>query len=112
MNKKVAMVIVFILLLIGILFMFNRYSGKQCAPAKITPAQIERPVVEKPVVEAPVAQEPKIAVKEQAPLKEKMRKKVFMGNRGFVIKDTKSTFIKYAILEELRKYNYYKEVIE
>ena len=115
MNKKALIVIVLILLLIGILFIANQYlakQNKQCvsvttkqepSQVKAVPAQVEAPAIQEPPKETP---------KQQAAVKQLMRKKVFMGNRGFLIKDKVSTFIRYSILEELKKNNYCKEIIE
>jgi len=114
-NKKIVIAIIIILLLIGILFLANKFLTKQkqqavyfkpekeTAQVEVSPAPIEKPVVKKPPQEAPG---------KQTTLKEPLRKKVFMGNRGYLIKDKKSTFIKPSILVELKKNNYYKEVIE
>ena len=115
MNKKIVIAIIIILLLIGTLFLTNKFLTKQKqqaaflkpekenAQVEVPPAPVEKPVVKEPQQEAP---------KKQAAMKESSWKKVFMGNRGYLIKDKKSTFIKPSILVELKKNNYYKEVIE
>ena len=114
MNNKTVTIILVILILIGALFLLNQFLAKkklESEPvATVSVVEEEKIVVKEPVVKIEKREEVKIV--EKPPVKKQLSKEVkprmvFLGNRGYVIKDGLSTFIKFSILEELKKNNYF-----
>jgi hypothetical protein len=106
-SKKI--IIFIILILIAVLgFSLLSKIAKRKEPQSIpTPIIIEKspPQVQMPAVKEPAEKKP-IVVKERVEVVGLVQAKgtrSFWGNRGYLIKDGKSTFVKPSLLEQLRR---------
>lgn len=113
-KNKILLAVIIILLLIGTLFLLTQSSARKIsqralaqAKEQSASAEVKQLIVEVKKAKIEAKEEPrKEPAKKPEEPKIQERKKVFLGNRGYVIKDGKSTYIKSSIFEEIRKNQY------
>jgi len=106
--NRVIIIIMVILVALALLSVLSKFTMKrEPQPVTTAAATVEKTVAK---INAPVAK--KVAEKETIIIKEKEEvvglltakgSKPFWGNRGYLIKAGKSTFIKLSVLEQLKK---------
>lgn len=117
-KKTVINVIMLILIALGVVFLYKQISSmKRSEPVVATMGiGVTIPSIPKPApkpVEAP-AEVKVLSVAAQAetaiasperlePVPQVKKERLFWGNRGYLIKDGKSTFVKYSLLEQMKR---------